>query len=482
MAISDNLRTGIGGTRWGDREKASLRLQFNPQIRLELHGATITSDAGLLAFRELDDALDLTPIASDYLQESRTGRNIRHHLVPLLRQSIYSRLAGYDDTNDAERLSQDPAMRVVVGWQGSDRNAARTNTMSRFETETLTQEDNLKGLALMNPQWVELAMAHTPHRRVILDMDSSESPVHGQQEGAAYNGHFECVCYHPLFLFNQFGDCEGATLRPGNVHSADGWQELLEPVVKGYQKKGLRLLFRGDAAFAKPELYEYLEQGKIGYAIRLPANQVIQEQIQPLLERPTEWPSREPIVSYHDFAYQAQSWHLPRRVVAKVDGHQGELFPRVGFIVTNLSYPPKGIVRFYNGRGTAEQWIKEGKYALNWTRLSCHKFVANQVRLWLFVLTYNLGNFMRRLVLPEDMKHWDSDQSSDQADQDGWATGTPRKEAGVSACRGAGNQGNADSEQSLGRIYQPAVRAVSGQAVLVLHRPATLGAANRFGL
>ena len=325
----------------GDREKASLRLQFNPQIRLELHGATITSDAGLLAFRELDDALDLTPIASDYLQESRTGRNIRHHLVPLLRQSIYSRLAGYDDTNDAERLSQDPAMRVVVGWQGSDRNAARTNTMSRFETETLTQEDNLKGLALMNPQWVELAMAHTPHRRVILDMDSSESPVHGQQEGAAYNGHFECVCYHPLFLFNQFGDCEGATLRPGNVHSADGWQELLEPVVKGYQKKGLRLLFRGDAAFAKPELYEYLGQGKIGYAIRLPANQVIQEQIQPLLERPTEWPSREPIVSYHDFAYQAQSWHLPRRVVAKIEWHQGELFPRVGFIVTNLSYPPE---------------------------------------------------------------------------------------------------------------------------------------------
>ena len=254
----------------GDGDKTPLRLQFNPKVRLEFHGATITSDAGLLPIRELDDALGLTPIASDYLQESRTGRNIRHHLVPLLRQSIYSRLAGYDDTNDAERLSQDPAMRVVVGWQGSDRNAARTNTMSRFETETLTQEDNLKGLALMNPQWVELAMAHTPHRRVILDMDSSESPVHGQQEGAAYNGHFECVCYHPLFLFNQFGDCEGATLRPGNVHSADGWQELLEPVVKGYQKKGLRLLFRGDAAFAKPELYEYLEQGKIGYAIRLP--------------------------------------------------------------------------------------------------------------------------------------------------------------------------------------------------------------------
>ena len=286
----------------GDGDKTPLRLQFNPKVRLEFHGATITSDAGLLPIRELDDALGLTHIAADYLQESRSGR-IRHHLVPLLRQSIYSRLAGYDDTNDAERLSQDPAMRVVVGWQGSDRNAASTNTVSRFETETLTQ-----GLARMNPQWVEDAMAHTPHQRVILDMDSSESPVHGHQEGAAYNGHFECVCYHPLFLFNQFGDCEGATLRPGNVHSAEGWQELLEPVVKRYQRKGRRLLFRGDAAFGKPEVYEYLEQEMIGYAIRLSANAVLQREIAHLLVRPADWSSRRPIVSYYDFTYQAQSW------------------------------------------------------------------------------------------------------------------------------------------------------------------------------
>ena len=203
----------------GDGEKAPLRLQFKPKIRLEFHGSTITSDAGLLAFREFDDALGLTEIAEDYLQDRRTGRNILHHPVPLLRQSIFSRLAGYDDTNDADRLAYDPAMRVVVGWQGSERKAASTSEMGRFETETLTEEKNLKGLARMNSQWVEGAMVHTPHRRVILDMDSSESPVHGQQEGAAYNGHFECVCYHSLFLFNQFGDCEAAKLRSGNVHS-----------------------------------------------------------------------------------------------------------------------------------------------------------------------------------------------------------------------------------------------------------------------
>ena len=165
-------------------------------------------------------------------------------------------------------------------------------------------------------------------------------------------------------------------------------------------------MFRGDAAFGKPEVYEYLEQETIGYTIRLSANAVLQREIAHLLVRPTEWPSPKPIVSYHDFAYRAQSWNVSRRVVAKMEWHQGELFPRIGFIVTNLSYPAIGIVRFYNGRGTAEQWIKEGKYALNWTRLSCHKFVANQVRLALFVLAYNLGNFMSRLALPEAMKHW----------------------------------------------------------------------------
>ena len=390
----------------GDGDNAPLKLKFDPKVGLEFHGATITSDAGLLACRGLDEALGLTETATTHLQESRRGRNVQHHLVPLLRQSVYSRLAGYEDTNDAERLAQDPAMRVIVGWQGTDKQAASTNTMSRFETEALTEEENLDGLARLNVEWVDRAMAHTSHQRVILDMDSSESPVHGQQEGVAYNGHFESVCYHPLFLFNEFGDCEGTMLRPGNVHSADRWREVLEPVVERYQGRGVRLLFRADAAFAKPEVYKYLESRDIGFAMRLPANEVLQRNIRHLLKRPVGRPPKKPVVWYHDFMYHAGSWDRPRRVVAKVEWHQGELFPRVGFVVTNLNLPPEGATHFYNGRGTAEQWIKEGKYALNWARLSCHRFVANQVRLWLFVLAYNLGNFMRRLTLPESVKHW----------------------------------------------------------------------------
>ena len=237
----------------GESTNPRATLRFDRRVRLKFHGATITSDAGLLACRELDDALGLTETAEECLQESRGDRNVQHRLVGLLRQSVYSRLAGYEDTNDAERLSDDPAMRVVVGRRGGpERPAASTNTMSRFETEVLTQDGNVEELGRVNATWVDRAMTHTAHRRVILDMDSSESPVHGGQEGASYNGHLGSMCYHPLFVFNQFGDCEGAMLRAGNVHSAHRWRDVLDPVLSRYGATGVRRYFRADAAFAKP--------------------------------------------------------------------------------------------------------------------------------------------------------------------------------------------------------------------------------------
>jgi len=390
----------------GERRSSDLRVRFDARLRLEFQGAKVTSDAGLLAFRELDEALGLSQLAESMLAETRTGRNIQHELAPLLRQSVYSRLAGYEDTNDAEGLAQDPAMRVIVSRRASEKQAASTNSVSRFETEMLTGPENLEALSRLNEAWVSRAMGRTKTSRLILDLDSSESPVHGEQEGTSYNGHFECVCYHPLFCFNQYGDCEGAMLRPGHVPSAHDWKELLEPVVERYRESGLCKYLRADAAFASPQVYQYLEQEGFLYALRLPANQVLHREIDHLLTRPVGRPPKQPIISYHDFRYQAGSWERARRVVAKVEWHQGELFPRVGFVVTNMRAKPQKVVRFYNGRGTAEQWIKEGKYALHWTRLSCHRFRANQVRLALFVLAYNLGNFLRRLALPRAVRHW----------------------------------------------------------------------------
>ena len=390
----------------GESQQDQLSLGSDARVRLEFVGSKVTSDAGLPAHRELDGKLGLTGMADQFLTEQRTGCNIQHQLVPLVRQSVYSRLAGHPDTNDADRLARDPALRLVVSRRASDRQAAARNTVGRFETEILSAEDNREGLAPLNAAWVSAAVAHTKTQRLILDLDSSESPVHGQQEVAKYNGHYGSVCYHPLFCFSQSGDCEGAMLREGNVSSAEGWRELLDPIVTRYAESGLRTQFRGDAGFARPEIYEYLEEHDFLYAIRSPANAVLGREIEPHLRRPETLQPAQPVVTYHDFAYQAGTWDRPRRVESKVELHAGELSARVGFIVANRTDRAKGVVRFCNGRVTREQWIKEGKYAVEWMRLSCHQFKDNAVRLALFVLAHNLGNFLRRLALPKEMAQW----------------------------------------------------------------------------
>ena len=209
-----------------------------------------------------------------------------------------------------------------------------------------------------------------------------------------------------LFLFNRFGDLERCALRPGNVHGADDWEGVLKPAVIRYKGRKVRLYFRGDAVFAAPEMYEYLEAEGFLYAIRLAKNQILQESIGHLLTRPVGRPPNHVRRYYASFSYRAGSWDRKRRVVAKVEWHPGELVPRVGFIVTNLSRSAERVVAFYNQRGKTEQYIKEGKNAIKWTRLSCRKFRDNAVRLQLHTLAYNLANFMRTLALPEEVGHW----------------------------------------------------------------------------
>ena len=164
-----------------------------------------------------------------------------------------TRAGAYEDVNDAERLRYDPAMRWIVGGKAASDAAASPSQMGRFEARWLTAEKNLSALADLSGQWIDTVHARRPPRGIWLDMDSSVSPTHGEQENSVWNGHYACTCYHPLFVFNQFGDLERCSLRPGNVHSADGWEGVLKPVVTRYRGKGSRLYFRADAGFANPE-------------------------------------------------------------------------------------------------------------------------------------------------------------------------------------------------------------------------------------
>jgi hypothetical protein len=384
------------------------RVDFDRRVRLEFRGAQISSDGGLLVMRELDDALGLSGLASEALCDSRTGKNTVHWLDGLFRQSVFGRLAGYEDVNDANRLAIDPVMRQVVGGRAVDAQAASASQMARFETETLALAENRAALADLNGQWIDRFHDRNGLKYIVLDMDSSVSPTHGDQEGAAWNGHFDCTCYHPNFLFNQFGMLERCALRHGNVHSADGWRDVLDPVIARYAGRDLGgRFFRADAAYGNSEVCARLEEAGYYYAIRLPANAVLREKIAHRLTRPVGRPSKTEVKRFlEDFQYQAASWDKERRVIAKIEWHPDELFPRMGFIVTNMPMDPNWVVRFYNQRGTAEQHIKEGKCAFHWTRLSCRKFRDNEVRLQLHALAYNLATFLRCIELHEAMADW----------------------------------------------------------------------------
>jgi Transposase DDE domain group 1 len=192
----------------GESNDGELRLDFDRRLMLQFRGSVVTSDAGLLAYRELDDALGLGTMAGGALANARTGKNGRHALVGMLRQPVFGRLAGYEDVNDAERLRHDPAMRWIVGGNAAPASAASPSQMGRFETKWLPAGKNLSALVDLSGQRIDRVTARRPPKGVVLDMDSSVSPTHGEQEMSVWNGHYECTCYHPLFVFNQFGDVD----------------------------------------------------------------------------------------------------------------------------------------------------------------------------------------------------------------------------------------------------------------------------------
>jgi len=342
----------------------------------------------------VDQRFCLLEQTASRIDDPRSASHTDHSLLQLLRQRVYQMAAGYEDCNDADYLRVDPALRLALGREHDS--GAGQSGLCRFENNILATEDGLKALEDGLSRSADTLLRRRNKRRLILDVDSTEDPVHGKQEGAAFNGHFEQVCYHPLFCFTGNGDLLGARLRPGNVHSADGALDLISPLVNRYRSWFKQLWLRGDAAFAGPGLYVFCEKNRVIYFIRISSNNALKKLIRPHLARPAGRPPKSGVqTKVVELRYQAESWDRPRRVVCKIEWHAGELFPRAGFIVTNSRLGAKQVIAVYNGRAEVENRIKEGKNTLRWDKTSCRRFAANQARLLMGGIAYNLLHIIR---------------------------------------------------------------------------------------
>src|SRR5712691_5741881 len=367
-------------------------------IHADFSGGQITSDAGLLPLRAFDQRHDLTRDWATRLSDSRQDDRVRHDSLALLRQRIYQIVAGYEDANDADRLRHDPLLQVVADLKLGDALGSQP-TLSRWENSPSGRDVVQLNDALLD-QFIRLCSDQVRQRgEILLDIDSTDDPTHGQQQLSFFNGAYDQHMYHPLLIFERYTGCLlAARLRAGNASSHARIVPLLLRLVPRLQAAfpGVRIQLRGDAGFALPLLYEFCEFFGIQYAIGIPANSVFQRHAEPRQKRlqrryrRTQLPQR----SFSSFRHRARSWPRQRRICYKAE--HTAVGTNLRFVITNCSGRASEVFAFYNDRGECENLIEEFKNGFRADRLSCHRFLANAFRLLLHAAAYNLVNFFRQ--------------------------------------------------------------------------------------
>ena len=371
---------------------------FSKEVVADFAGGRITSDAGGLLLRELDQRYRLTEKVAGCLQDPRESHKVKHDLLTLVRQRLFAIAQGYEDNNDAATLARDPVFKIMAGrTPETSEDLASQPTLSRFENRVTT-----KDLRRLSDWLLQLYLkAHPgPRKVIVLDMDATDDPTHGQQQLSFFHGYYEEHMYHPLLVFDgESGFPLAAVLRPGNTHASHRALAVLKRLIKKLKKAypGALILFRADAGFAVPALYRYLERQEVRYVIGFITNNRVVEKAAPLLKKTqTAYQATgEKQRLFTAFSYQAESWTRPRRIIAKVE------YTRLGanqrFVVTNLVRNPQFVYdEIYVLRGDVENRIKELKLDLKADRLSCHRFLANQFRLLLHTAAYCLFWLLRR--------------------------------------------------------------------------------------
>ena len=361
-------------------------------------GGRLTSDGGLPWLAEAEDEVGICAALAACVPEWRRGP-VRHSLTALVRQRVFQIACGYEDQNDADTLRSDPLLKLVCGRRPeSEGDLASQPTLSRLENAV----DRHACARLAHALWAVYLRAREQDGRpphLVLDIDSTDDPTHGHQEGTAYHGYYGQHMYHPLLIFDgQTDQLITALLRPGNAHASRGVHSVLRVLVPLLRARwpGVTIEIRSDSGCAVPALYDFCERAGVTYTIGLITNDRLEAVAAPLLAQATEQQGATgaKVRLVADTLYQAGTWDQARRVVYKAEAL--DKGPNTRFVVTTRTDPPEALYDWYVDRGEPEGWIKDYKRACLADRLSDCRFWANQFRLFLHAAAYWLLDTLRR--------------------------------------------------------------------------------------
>ena len=385
------------------REQLTFDLLPRKAIVADFHGGLISSDAGLLPIRQLDQRLGWSAAVANILGDWRQAAKVDHGLLSIVRQRLFGLIAGYEDANDHTRLRHDPILQAVADRDGKA--LGSQPTLSRFEN-AVTARQVAQLNRLLVKMFIQRMGRRTP-KRLILDIDPTDDRCHGRQQLALFNGFYGQHMYLPNLVFERTtGMLLGVRLRAGNADAAHRVVQLLEPIVAALRDKwpDLEILIRADAGLATPVLYRFCERNRLEYLIGFAASKPLKQRTKWALDWLGERFERhaEPCKWRGGFKHQAGSWAHPRRILYKVEVNAQGTNRR--FVVTNCKGTPRQLWPAYDDRGTAETFIDQFKNGLSMDRLSCRRFVANAFRLLLTAVAYNLLRAYRDMLAGTELE------------------------------------------------------------------------------
>ena len=383
----------------------TVSLESNSQIKINFDGGDLSSDAGLLLFKEFLFKIGAVKLVNRMFKTNDTAWLRIHKDDANLMQVIYQIIGSYFEDDCADELTNEPVMGAVLDKEALASQPTLSRFFHRMDESTLEQFNQI--LRELRKVIYSIKMPQF----ILLDIDTTLLNAFGSQEGAAFNFHYQDKGYHPLLVFDALtGDLLKAELRDGTQYCSKEADVFMESLLEEFREDfpDLPLYLRGDSGFASPDLYEALERKGCKYAIRLKENKALirlAEEENQALYRATKFNQVDYAVVYGEFLYQAGSWSHPRRVVFKIEKPYGQMIHTYTFIVTTMEeLAPYQVLQFYCGRGKMENFIKEGKSGFDFCAVSSSSMVVNANRLQVHVLAYNLFNWFRRLALAAKMR------------------------------------------------------------------------------